>query len=102
MTNLRRGRVNLDDMWNTIQDLDDCFTCNLAEPASKDTLDESLLMRRTTRTGPQDVIHANQLIPVLSSLAVEALHTSVIRQELDDGWVISLGIVYRLSVFNWD
>lgn len=75
-------------MWKALQDVDDCFTVNLAEPWSKDTLDDSLLMRRATRTGPQIVVHANQLIPVLSSLAIEALHTSVIRQELDDGWAL--------------
>lgn len=72
-------------MWNVIHDVDDCFTVSLAEPLSQDTLDESLMIRRMTRTGPQEIVHPNQLIPVMISLMEEAIHTSVIRQELDDG-----------------
>lgn len=54
---------------------------------NKDTVDDSL-MRRATRTGPQELIHPSQLMPVLISLCEEALYTSAIRQELDDGWVL--------------
>lgn len=75
----------MDDMWSIIQEVGDCFTVGLAAPSSKDTLDDALLMRRTTRTGPQDVVRPNQLIPVLVSLSYEAIRTAVIRQELDDG-----------------
>jgi len=56
----------------------------LAQPAHKDTVDDSLI-RRSTRSGPQEVIHASQLMPVLISLCEEAVCTSMIRQELEDG-----------------
>jgi hypothetical protein len=50
-------------------------------------VDDSLI-RRSTRAGPQELLHASQLMPVLISLCEEGLHTSMIRQQLDDGWII--------------
>lgn len=81
---LRRVRTNLDDIWDVLQSVKDCFTLGLAQPLHKDTVDDSLI-RRSTRAGPQELLHASQLMPVLISLCEEGLHTSMIRQQLDDG-----------------
>ncbi|KAF8320696.1 hypothetical protein DL93DRAFT_2152611 [Clavulina sp. PMI_390] len=82
---LKGAKINLDDMLTAIRDVEHLLTVALADPLSQDVLDDSLLVRRTTRTGPQDIVHPDQLIPVIISLMEEALHTSGIRQELDDG-----------------
>ena len=86
---MKGAKINLDEMLKSIQDVEHLLTVSLADPLSQDVLDESLLARRTTRTGPQDIVHPDQLIPVIISLMEEALHTSGIRQELDDGYVLS-------------
>ncbi|KAF9510045.1 hypothetical protein BS47DRAFT_106873 [Hydnum rufescens UP504] len=80
---LRARQINLDQIWDAVHSLaPTCLTVPLAYPSPP--RGEAARTTRVTRKGP-DLVQARQLIPAINSLILEAVQTSFIRQEFDDG-----------------
>jgi hypothetical protein len=82
---LRGRQITLDQMRDAVDSLaPHCLTVPLASPSAPSA--EASRTTRVTRNGP-DILQARQLIPVINSLIEEAVKTSFVRQEFDDGCV---------------